>query len=66
MRSSSPRSGPGLLPLLLGLGMLVFALLQLNDPDPLIWVSYYAQSPAPVRSPPTGRFPRSRSWAWPP
>jgi hypothetical protein len=22
--------------------MLVFALLQLNDPDPLIWVSYYA------------------------
>lgn len=42
MRSSSPRSGPGLLPLLLGLGMLVFALLQLNDPDPLVWVSYYA------------------------
>ena len=42
MRSSSPRSSPGLLPLLLGLGMLVFALLQLNDPDPLIWVSYYA------------------------
>ena len=22
--------------------MLVFALLQVNDPDPLIWVSYYA------------------------
>ena len=22
--------------------MLVFALLQLNDPDPLIWVTYYA------------------------
>ena len=42
MRSSSRRSSPGLLPLLLGLGMLVFALLQLNDPDPLIWVSYYA------------------------
>ena len=30
------------MPLLLGLGMLLFALLQLNDPDPLIWVSYYA------------------------
>ena len=30
------------MPLALGLGMLVFALLQVNDPDPLIWVSYYA------------------------
>ena len=26
----------------MGLAMLVFALLQLNDPDPLIWVTYYA------------------------
>ncbi len=42
MRSSKRRSSPGFLPLLLGLVMLVFALLQLNDPDPLIWVSYYA------------------------
>ena len=30
------------MPLLLGLAMLVFALLQLDDPDPLLWVSYYA------------------------
>ena len=30
-----------LLPLILGLAMLVFALLQLNDPDPVTWVSYY-------------------------
>ena len=29
-------------PLLMGLAMLVFALLQINDPDPLIWVTYYA------------------------
>jgi hypothetical protein len=27
---------------LLGLAMLVFGLLQINDPDPLIWVTYYA------------------------
>lgn len=40
----SPRrsSGPRFLSLLLGLTMLVFALLQINDPDPLIWVTYYA------------------------
>ena len=31
-----------LLPLVLGLAMLVCALLQLNDPDPLVWVGYYA------------------------
>ncbi len=36
------RSSPRFLPLLLGLAMLVFALLQINDPDPLIWVTYYA------------------------
>ncbi|MYF96505.1 MAG: hypothetical protein F4210_13545 [Holophagales bacterium] len=42
MRSSRPRSSPRFLPLLLGLAMLVFALLQINDPDPLIWVTYYA------------------------
>ena len=42
MPSSRPRSGPRFLPLLLGLAMLVFALVQINDPDPLIWVTYYA------------------------
>lgn len=42
MRSSRRRPGPRFLPLLLGLTMLVFALVQLNDPDPLIWVTYYA------------------------
>lgn len=42
MRSSQRRSSPRFLPLLLGLTMLVFALLQINDPDPLIWVTYYA------------------------
>ncbi len=42
MATSSRRSRPGLLLLLLGLAMLVFALLQINDPDPLIWVTYYA------------------------
>jgi len=36
------RSSPRFLPLLLGLAMLVFALLQINDPVPLIWVTYYA------------------------
>ena len=30
------------MPLVLGVAMLVFALLQVNDPDPLIWVTYYA------------------------
>lgn len=41
---SSSRRGPGprFVPLLLGLAMLVFALVQINDPDPLIWVTYYA------------------------
>ncbi len=33
--------GPEWLPRLAGVAMLVFGLLQLNDPDPLIWVSYY-------------------------
>lgn len=42
MRSSRRRPSPGLLPLVMGLVMLVFALLQLNDPDPLVWVVYYA------------------------
>ncbi len=42
MSSSRRGSGPRFLLLLLGLGMLVFALLQINDPDPLIWVTYYA------------------------
>ncbi len=40
--SSLRRPGPRFLPLLLGLAMLVFALVQINDPDPLIWVIYYA------------------------
>ncbi len=40
--SSLRRPGPRFLPLLLGLAMLVFALVQINDPDPLIWVTYYA------------------------
>ena len=42
MPSSRRGSGPRFLPLLLGLSMLVFALVQINDPDPLIWVTYYA------------------------
>ena len=42
MRSSGRRADSRFLLLLLGLAMLVFALLQLNDPDPLIWVTYYA------------------------
>lgn len=42
MRSSRRRPGARFLPLLLGLTMLVFGLVQLNDPDPLIWVTYYA------------------------
>lgn len=42
MQSSRRRQNPRFLPLLLGLAMLVFALLQINDPDPLIWVTYYA------------------------
>ena len=35
-------TGPNIAVLLLGLLNLIFALLQLNDPDPLVWMSYYA------------------------
>ena len=42
MKSPRSRSSPRFLPLLLGMAMLAFALLQINDPDPLIWATYYA------------------------
>lgn len=41
MSNSQSLRPPALLSLMLGMAMLVFGLLQLNDPDPLIWVSYY-------------------------
>ena len=42
MSSAQRHASPRFVPLVLGLAMLVFALLQINDPDPLIWVTYYA------------------------
>ena len=39
---STSNRRPVFLLLVLGLAMLVFALLQLNDPDPEVWVGYYA------------------------
>ena len=42
MADSPAGRAPLLLPLVLGLAMFVCALLQLNDPDPLTWVGYYA------------------------
>ena len=36
------RRAPDLRLLVLGLAMLVFGLLQINDLDPVIWVGYYA------------------------
>lgn len=42
MPSSESGRHPNVVLLLLGLAMLVFGLLQLNDPDPAIWLGYYA------------------------
>ena len=38
--------------------MLVFALLQVNDPDPLIWVTYYAAIACACTVAAFGRLPR--------